>query len=335
METIRNYLESMFANLPNTADVLKAKTELLQMMEDKYDELISEGKTVNEAIGIVISEFGNLDELAETLGIENIVRERVQFQGITLGRDQVSSYIEDSEKSILKKSIGVMLCIISPIVFIIAVIFIDRKGIVERVPLGIATAVFFCMLAAAIFIFVFTNIRMEKWKFIRKQPCEIDYAAAEYIHNLRESGRMSYAMLKTIGIILCVICFVSAAVMGAVGVSYTVMYACAALLFVFVGIGVMLLINANGRESTYMQLLRMNDRSKVSGNYVSSQEDEIYANETLTKVMSVYYQTVLCIYLCWSFLTFAWYITWIIWPVAAILRRIIRSIWGSRPAENL
>ena len=33
MEAIRNYLESMFMNLPMTAEVLKAKDELLQMIE--------------------------------------------------------------------------------------------------------------------------------------------------------------------------------------------------------------------------------------------------------------------------------------------------------------
>ncbi|MFQ7714954.1 MAG: permease prefix domain 1-containing protein [Agathobacter rectalis] len=43
------------------------------MMEDKYNELISEGKSDNEAIGIVISEFGNLDELADSLGIKSFV----------------------------------------------------------------------------------------------------------------------------------------------------------------------------------------------------------------------------------------------------------------------
>ena len=61
METIKNYLENMFSHLPNTPEVQKAKYELYQMMEDKYNELISDGKSDNEAIGIVISEFGNLD----------------------------------------------------------------------------------------------------------------------------------------------------------------------------------------------------------------------------------------------------------------------------------
>ena len=35
MDTIKSYLETMFANLPATAEVLKAKDELWGMMEDK------------------------------------------------------------------------------------------------------------------------------------------------------------------------------------------------------------------------------------------------------------------------------------------------------------
>ena len=56
MDTIKSYLETMFANLPATAEVLKAKDELWGMMEDKYNELISEGKSENEAVGTVISQ---------------------------------------------------------------------------------------------------------------------------------------------------------------------------------------------------------------------------------------------------------------------------------------
>lgn len=34
MDTIKNYLEMMFQNLPNTVEVRKAHDELLSMMED-------------------------------------------------------------------------------------------------------------------------------------------------------------------------------------------------------------------------------------------------------------------------------------------------------------
>ena len=75
METILNYLENMFSSLLQTEEVLRAKRELAAMMEDKYNELLEEGRTDNEAVGIVISEFGNLKELSAELGIDEIIME--------------------------------------------------------------------------------------------------------------------------------------------------------------------------------------------------------------------------------------------------------------------
>ena len=335
METIRNYLESMFANLPNTPEVQRAKDELLQMMEDKYNELLSEGKTTNEAIGIVISEFGNLDELADTLGIEHVVRSRTPFQGNMLSREQVDDYIRAEEKSALRTSIGVMLCIISPVAFIIAAAVIEGLGTDSRIPIAIGTASFFIMIALAVGLFVYNGVKMEKWSFIRRQPCGIDYATAEYLHGRRESGRMTYALMKTIGILLCVACFVPSAVAGALGVKNSaVMMLTAVVLFLMVGIGVMLIINVAARERTYMTLLRLNDAEKVSGNYVSSQQEAAYTNEKVAAVMEVYYPTVLAVYLCWSFLTFNWHITWIIWPIAAILKHCLDKVWTRKPGQE-
>ena len=71
METILNYLDNMFVNMPKTPEVLRAKEYLAEMMEDKYNELIAEGRLQNEAIGIVISEFGNIQELIDELDIQN------------------------------------------------------------------------------------------------------------------------------------------------------------------------------------------------------------------------------------------------------------------------
>ncbi len=41
--------------------------------------------------------------------------------------------------------------------------------------------------------------------------------------------------------------------------------------------------------------------------------------------MSVYWPTVTCLYLIWSFLTFAWWKTWIIWPLAGIIHSVIKN----------
>lgn len=70
MDTIRSYIETMFSNWPVTEATIRVKTQLLEIMEDKYQELIDQGHSSNEAIGQVISEFGNIEELRQELGIE-------------------------------------------------------------------------------------------------------------------------------------------------------------------------------------------------------------------------------------------------------------------------
>ena len=69
MNVIIAYLETMFSPYPQTPRLLEAKSELQAMMEDAYNGLIASGSSHNEAVGQVITDFGNLDELAPVLGI--------------------------------------------------------------------------------------------------------------------------------------------------------------------------------------------------------------------------------------------------------------------------
>ena len=69
MDAIDTFLDAMFAPYPATPRLLEAKGELHAMMEDAYTDAISRGKTHNEAVGQVITDFGNLEELAPVLGI--------------------------------------------------------------------------------------------------------------------------------------------------------------------------------------------------------------------------------------------------------------------------
>ncbi len=74
MDIINAYLETMFSPYPQTPRLLEAKEDLRGMMEDAYNEAIAAGYSNNEAVGKVITEFGNLDELAPVLGIASDIR---------------------------------------------------------------------------------------------------------------------------------------------------------------------------------------------------------------------------------------------------------------------
>ena len=69
MDTIDNFLDAMFAPYPASTRLADAKAELRAMMEDAYADAIASGMTHNEAVGRVITDFGNLQEIAPVLGI--------------------------------------------------------------------------------------------------------------------------------------------------------------------------------------------------------------------------------------------------------------------------
>lgn len=71
METIRNYIETMFASLPQTEDVLQIKEDMISNVEEKYHTMRASGMTEDETVGKIIASIGSAKDLRAELGIEN------------------------------------------------------------------------------------------------------------------------------------------------------------------------------------------------------------------------------------------------------------------------
>ena len=328
METIRNYLENMFANLPNSPEVLRAKDELWQMMEDKYNELISEGKSENEAVGTVISEFGNLDEIAADLGLEKEVRQEKAVQEESPRRpvclDEVKDYLQDEAKAALGIGIGVAFCIMCaswPVLTSAVNIIPDTWGIIPMMA----------MIIIAVALFIVCGSIRSRWDYLKKDLCSIEYSTATYVHQEKERFHASYIVQLVVGIALCATCWMPVALLdGIIPISFSAVNEFmntigVIFLFVICGIGVFLIIHSSMINSSYELLLSLNKRDTVGGNFVP--DDTIrYSAPAADGIMSVYWPTIRCVYLIWSFLTFDWYKTWIIWPVAAIVHAFLKSV---------
>lgn len=327
MEIIRNYLESMFSQLPNTPEVLKAKMELGQMMEDKYAELIAEGMAENEAIGVVISEFGNLDEIAEELGISRFIDPVQTYSRRDISLPEVRDYMNDVQQRAFFIALGVFFCIISVAGPIIG------SGATGSGNLSTAMGVgfLFVSIAVGVGLIVFSSFMMKRWNFMNTEPCSIRMETMEYVRSRLDGTRISRALMMTIGVVLCIVSVVPVSMAGTFDVSDRLISFCAALIFVLVGTGVFLIVASNVRHSGFQRLLEINERGTIGAGYASDAIDGYrYDNESLSAVMSVYWPSVTCLYLIWSFLTFDWHITWIIWPIAAIVHRLIGYMFGEK-----
>ena len=318
METIKNYLESMFRNLPNTPEVLRAKNELLQMMEDKYAELRREGKTENEAVATVISEFGNLDELAASLGIKEFIGKQEEHQRRSVSLDEVKEYISDGISAAILKVIGIILFIscVTPVIF-----FGDIAG-----PEFLGIALMFVFIGIGVGMMILSSSRMEQWKFIKQQLCSISPQTTDYVAEEKRKFNTAYNILLITGLILCICCCIPAIVIDDTPVRINGSWG-PFCIFAFVAAGVALMVYANSRMKLYKKLLKLNSENTIGGTYTSEKDKEpVYTNKTLRAIMSVYWPSVTCIYLCVSFLTFQWWITWIIWPIASVIQRLIINL---------
>lgn len=342
METIRNYLETMFSGLADTPEVLRAKDELGQMMEDKYTELIREGKTENEAIGTVISEFGNLNELAGDLGIGQAMRQHaddgesvpgaeddilqnqhtdtkyeVPRREVTI--EEAMAYLTDKGRAGVWIGLGVMLCILSPVPVILL------NGVLHSEAGDAAGVILLLFLvAAAVGIFVYTGVGMEEWEFLKQEPCQLDGTAQDSVSEQKKLAKPADTILMTGGIVLLILSAMPALLISFIARENEMLdNLSGVLVLVFVAVGVGLIIFTGVREEGYRVLLRLGERSG-NGNS-ADQSNQKYHSRRIRVIMSVYWPTVTCIYLALSFLTFRWDITWLIWPIAAILSNLLRA----------
>ena len=362
METIRNYLKAMFAGLPDTPEVRKAYEELAAMMEDKYTELIDEGKSENEAVGTVISEFGNRDELAQSLGIEEYINSKAAAEqsqnsekepdvssephaeanaqqtsgdayqsygagprsgGSTccrpeqntafLSSDDVMEYIAAGNYSALLTAFGVFLCITAPTGAILT-------GDLGGGFIGDAAVGFFRMSGNAV----------KPWKFVKKQGCRISDEAWEILESEESQAIRICNTQNTLGIIMCILSIVFPIIFGG---NFG-----AACMFVVVGAGVFLIVRGSCKKGVYKTLRQAHSKAESynysmdSGQpvYVSKGKEPkyYYDSKNLESLMLVYWEVVTCIYFGWSFLTGTWGISWLIWIIAGIVKKIIENRYG-------
>lgn len=349
METIKVYLDNMFLNIPDSEQTQRIKSELYDMMEDKYHELIGEGKPENEAVGIVISEFGNLEELKEELGLER--HEEVDFSdgkaeweaGEETKKTKESSGKKNKKKENKKKfkdqeeagkrwisfdevedylqaaavasdciSVGVMLCVWSPAV-LIALSEYEGWGI------ALGLALLFIFVAAGVGLFILSGTKLEQYEYLKKEIFGIDPGIEQFVREEQEASHQPFVLQIAIGVTLCILSPVPLVVCSILEFSDLLILFCVGLLLVLVGIGCFFLVRAGMRKDAYHVLL----------------QEESYRKEKKTGFLKIfdsfYWLIVAAIYLNWSFHTDSWGVSWFIWVIAGVIYDpVVRMLRGKR-----
>ena len=334
METIRNYLETMFSSLPNTDQVLRARDELYGMMEDKFTALLEEGMAEEEAVATVIAEFGSLEEIASELGIDDAVHQASSSPVRMLSFEEAEAYLADCFHATRRRAFGAAMIAASgacvPLVRSVCNYLYGSKQYPFQIMNEIGTLAMFALIALGVGMIIMASTFRQPWAFLAHENCQLDYPALLSVDNHYQSEQRGILSRFAFGTGLCILALLPRfAISGhswrQLWGSYSSLYSGISLLVA--AIGVYFLFCAAGRKFSFDHILSLNGKDTVGGNQFLSQKQLHFKEPLVEDIMSVYWQTVLCLYLCWSFLTFSWLRNWVIWPAALLVHWMIRRFF--------
>lgn len=309
MDAITTYLDHMFRGLPRTPDVLRARGELEQMSLDRYQELLAEGVSENEAVGRVITQFGNLDDLADDLGI------RPHLEGSAEADNVVYVSREEGEALIRNRGrmawfIGCGLAVIMAGLSVNVLLSGSESAIA---PFG--GGIFLVSVAIAVGLFVIGGMQGQELKHFAGQRIQLDEPYEREIQARKRAGQTTFVTMLVAGIMLIILGVAATATLDELGLGDSG----AVWIFVGVALGVGLILQASMRRSALDRLLGQGDFALVS------QEQE-QSNSMISRIAGPYWLLVVATFLIWSFGWNAWHISWMIWPIAGILFAFIAAL---------
>lgn len=277
MEAIREYLNNMFLNLPETPQVLRAKAELMEMMEDKYEELTAEGMSEKEAVGTVISEFGNLDELAEELGIGDFMKKEEEPQekksrhaDRRWGLEEAKKYVAFAKTHAMYVALGVMLCIWGPFVESVMDGAIDQGYIGTLIGNLLGNMGMFLLVGAAVVLFILASTKTKEYGKVSRYTIALEEEAAVYVRENQEKDERRRVLTTCIGVLLCIFSVVPSMGSGLCRNLFAEAILSSSVLFI-VGIAVYLLVSGNSLKNRYQEL------AKATANYEREQMPNAHA----------------------------------------------------------
>ena len=329
MNVIIAYLETMFSAYPARPRLLEAKAELQTMMEDAYHGYIAAGQSENEAVGRVITEFGNLDELAPVLGITNEIAPQTAADAAAepaspvyapLTVAEATGFAEAHHRTRFKLAIGVALFVLSPITLLLLSVAADN-GLV-RLSSGGAAAIglsaLFVLIAGGVLLMI--SISRDFSRYERIQQRRFSHSAevtawAEALTQQHDRRRLTALQFAIACWVLSPVPLLALALTneGAPLEDFWSVLG-VALVLVLVATGLLILLPHTWARTVYETVTGPTDRAGRKGHRGGDDDSSV-----ISVIAPIYWPLAVVIYLGWSFIWDAWDISWLVWPIAGLL----------------
>jgi len=230
---------------------------------------------------------------------------------------QANDFLEWRKLASVRIAAGTFLCIVAaiPLLILGAATEVPAYHISENVAAGIGLTALLLIVAVAVATFIFCDFRNAPFDFIDKEPFETEYGVVGMVKEKQQAYKGIYAKCNVIGVSLCVLSPVPLFI-GSFTENEFFMVIMLTVTMLLAGVGVVFFIISGERWASMQKLLK-------EGEFAPKEKRKNRIKETIG---AAYWLIATAVYLGWSFLTNAWEITWLVWPIAGILFAVVMCL---------
>lgn len=256
------------------------------------------------------------DEMEELDGM-GISDEPGEEEGRSVSIEEANTYMNLAKESAPKIALATVLCILSPICLLILGVMAEYKviSITEDTAGGIGVIILLLFIVPAVMLFIWHGMQMDKYEYMEKEKISLQYGVQGIVEKKEEDFDRNYRKSIVIGTTLCILAAIPLFVGAALNMSDVVMVFCLAGTLILIACGVYFFVWSGTIWESYEKLLE-------KGDYTPEKKE----NKKYFRIFAaIYWCIVTAIYLCMILPQSSWQkgwredISWIIWPVAAIL----------------
>ena len=228
--------------------------------------------------------------------------------------EEANAFLAATQQASGQIAVGVMLCILSPIIVILAALA-GADGLIpltedQGAILGVIVLMF--MVAAAVLLFVKNGLQLSRFGYLEEEIIDTEYGVSGMVKEHRQEYEHTHMMGITLGVILCVLSAVPVLGCSLLGQNNDML--------VGIGVSITLIMVAIGA----WQIVKV---SIIWGGYQKLLEEGDYSRKTKRTQKGIlagtYWCIITAIYLAYSFWTKDWGRSWMIWPVAGVLYVVV------------
>ena len=249
------------------------------------------------------------DELEAPDYVEVKGDEPIAFRKVTL--EEANRFLEVKKETAPKIAFATMLCILSPICLMLlgAAAEMGVWGVSEDMAGGVGMTILLVMIATACAIFIACGAKTKEYGFLETELIETEYGVTGMVKERKKEYETTYTRYNILGTVTCILGVIPVFVVAMCGSEDFVSVAIFSLLLVFEAIGVRFFIIGGINQVSFEKLLQEGDYSIAAKK----------KSPITSAISTIYWLLVTAFFLGASFMTRAWNITGLIWPIAGIL----------------